>query len=254
MISRDLLAIFALAAIVGGLVLPVILSDDVYLPRHPDTRDVPWKQAADRIEGAEGARFNAVASDKFNLIYPDQVYARREAEVHGRLPEWNPHILGGVPHAANPLTSVFYPPSWLVLLVNRNDGPLVAAATHIFLAALFVFMLLRITGLRPFAACVGGVSFAFSGWVAAHLQNTQIVATIAWWPLGLFAIEARLRGHGRWSLMTLSLALAMMWLAGFPQLALLGTLVMAIWAAVGICARIKEDGGRRIGRHAGGIL
>ena len=127
MTSRDLLAVFALVVIVGGLVAPVLLSDEVYLPRHPDTLDVPWKQSLDRDQDAENARVNFAASDKFNLIYPDQIYARREAEDHGRLPEWNPHILGGVPHAANPLTSVFYPPNWLLLLVDRNDGPLVAA-------------------------------------------------------------------------------------------------------------------------------
>ncbi|MEE2713849.1 MAG: hypothetical protein VX913_13855 [Planctomycetota bacterium] len=254
MTSRDLLAVIAIAAIVGAIVLPVLLADDVYLPRHPDTLDVPWKQAADRAPDAADRSVNFATSDKFNLIYPDQIYARQEAEDHGRLPEWNPHILGGVPHAANPLTSVFYPPGWLVLLVDREDGPLLAAGLHVFLAALFVFMLLRITGLGSVAASVGGACFALSGWVAAHLQNTQIVATVAWWPLGLFAIEARLRGHARWSLMTLAIALAMMWLAGWPQLALLGTLVIAIWAVVGICARLREDDRARVGRHAGGIF
>ena len=126
MTSRDLLAVIALAAIVGAIVLPVILADDVYLPRHPDTLDVPWKQAADRAPDAADRSVNFATSDKFNLIYPDQIYARQEAEDHGRLPEWNPLILGGVPHAANPLTSVFYPPGWLVLLVDREDGPLLA--------------------------------------------------------------------------------------------------------------------------------
>lgn len=254
MTSRDLLAVLALAAVVGGLVLPVLLSDSVYLSRHPDTLDTPWSQSPGRVEGAEDAHVNYAASDKFNLIYPDQLYGRREAEDHGRLPEWNPYILGGVPHAANPLTSVFYPPNWLVLLADRNHGPSVTASLHVFLAALFVFMLLRITGLGQIAAAVGGVCFAFSGWVAAHLQNTQIVATAAWWPLGLFAIEARLRGHGRWSLMTLSLALAMMWLAGWPQLALLGTVVMAVWTIVGVCARLRSEDRALVGRHAGGIF
>jgi len=254
MTRGDAVAIAVLLVLVGALAELVTFTDRVFLPRHPDALDSPWRQDGGRLPGVEDEPLNYVASDKFNLIYPDQRYVRTELGDHGRLAEWNPYILGGVPHAANPLAAVFYPPGWVQLLAAPEDGPLVAAALHLFLAALFVFMLMRVTGLGSFAAAFGGACFAFSGWTAAHLHNTQLLATVTWWPLALFAIEARLRGRGRWSLMTLSLAIAMMWLAGFPQFALMGTLVCGVWAAVGICARGRRDdrgGGRR---HAGGLL
>lgn len=253
MTSRDLIAIVAILLLVGALVAPAMFLDRVFVSRHTDTVDVPWSQSPDRIEGADEQPANYAMSDKFNLLYPDQVYGRTEAE-RGHLAEWNPHVLGGVPHAANPLTAVFYPINWALLLVEPQTAPLVSAAIHVLLAGLFVFLFLRMIGLSAFSAAFGGCCFAFSGWVAAHLQNTQLVATVTWWPLGLFAIEARLRGHGRWSLMILSLAFAMMWLSGFPQLAVLGSFVMAAWTVCGLAAHIREDGRSFVLRTAGGIL
>ncbi|MAG55069.1 MAG: hypothetical protein CMJ83_02135 [Planctomycetes bacterium] len=253
--ARDLVGVGLLALLVGLLVAPVLLTDKVYLPRHSETADIPWATASDRPADLhpDEEPINYVLSDKFNLVYPDMVYGLREAQA-GHLPEWNPNVLGGVPHAANPLTAVFYPPNWIALLVDPWNAPLAVAALHVFFCGLFLYLFLRMCGLRPFAAIVGGAAFALSGWVAAHLQNTPLVATVAWWPAALFAVEARLRGHGRWSLMTLSLALAMMWLAGFPQLAVLGTLMVAIWALIGIVARVRADGGHKATRHAGGLL
>ena len=182
MTRGDAVAIAVLLVLVGALAELVTFTDRVFLPRHPDALDSPWRQDGGRLPGVEDEPLNYVASDKFNLIYPDQRYVRTELGDHGRLAEWNPYILGGVPHAANPLAAVFYPPGWVQLLAAPEDGPLVAAALHLFLAALFVFMLMRVTGLGSFAAAFGGACLAISRRTAPHLPQrhggpTHLVAS-----------------------------------------------------------------------------
>lgn len=262
--GADFLSGFALAAIVAFLTLPAILTDRVYLPQHPGAHDVPWRSHPG--EDARDEPFNSAFSDKMNLLFPDTVHGYSEARA-GRFPEWNSLILGGVPHIANPLTSVFYPPNWLFLLVRERNpaahpvdkAPLhrmliIQAALHVLLAGSFFFLYLRSLGARSLPSLFGATAFAFSGWVAAHLQNTPLVAVVAWLPLGLFAIECRLRGGGRLWLMLLSLSVAMMWLAGMPQLAILGTLALFLSGAAGLIGQLGCAPAASIGRNAAGFL
>src|SRR5262249_44495498 len=146
-------------------------------------------------------------------------------------PLWNPWILGGAPHAANPLAAAFYPLTWLLLLVDPLDAPILSAAVHVFLAGVFFHLWLRCAGLRPWPSLFGALAFALSGWVAGHLQTTPLVAVLAWLPLALCGIELRRGGASAWSLLLTSGALAMSWLAGFPQLAALASLAAAGYGA-----------------------
>lgn len=48
----------------------------------------------------------------------------------GRLPLWNPYVYCGIPHAANPHVTLFYPPTWLYLLVPVISALPLTAGTH----------------------------------------------------------------------------------------------------------------------------
>ncbi len=249
---RDAAAVLLILLLAAAPAALVLLAGGAFLPRHPGTLDVPWAAAEDAARHA-AEPVNHALSDPVNLLLPDQVFNRKEL-LGGRLPLWNPGILGGVPHAANPLAAVFYPPNWLLLPFDPVDARLLGAALHVALAGIFLFIFLRFAGLGRPAAVFGGVAFAFSGWVAAHLQNTPIVAVAAWIPLGLAALERRFRGGGPWSLVPLALSVAMMGLAGFPQLAVYGTVALALYALAGLAGRIRRDGARRTAALGGSVL
>ena len=264
MSRRDLVAGAVLLVLVVALLAPVILTDRVYLPRHPGQQDIPWAQGPGGPY--EDEPFNAAFSDKVNLIFPDVVHGVTEGQ-DGRLPIWNPYLFGGVPHAANPLTGVFYPPNWMFLLVKEHDADAVPVARsalhkilaihagfHVLLAGLFLFLYLRLLGCRTIPALVGGLAFAFSGWVAAHLQNTPLVAVVTWLPLGLYGVERCFQRNDRLSLILLSISLAMMWLAGMPQFAVLSTVALILYILVGLAFRWARDGVRVAARHGGWFL
>jgi hypothetical protein len=64
----------------------------------------------------------------------------------------------------------------------------------------------------------------------------------------------RFRGSGRWSLMLLALAVAMMWLAGFPQLSLLACILLGVYALTGILWNARRVGLGASGHRAGLLL
>ncbi|MFP6685400.1 MAG: YfhO family protein [Polyangiaceae bacterium] len=241
-----LLAVACLLLLVLGLAGAVWGSDSAFLARHPGARDLPWA-------AADAAAFQGEPDNRW---FNDNIWQRNPALAYngdalreGRLPAWNPWILAGVPYSANPLVAVYYPPNWLTAALPVPDRVLAVAALHVLLAGLFVLLYLRAVGLTATPALLGGVAFAFSGWVAAHLHNTQLVATVVWIPLGLWAIERSVQ-DGRVRVrsgVAMAVAFAMMATAGFAQFAVLGAATLVIYAACSWLARRRLSALRPLG-------
>jgi hypothetical protein len=221
----------------GAWILPVVLlvlvtawagwirlSGKAFLPRHTSARDLPYALGG----GVPEQPFNRAMTDAVNLIYPDAV-AAHAALREGRLPLWNHDVLCGSAHSANPLTGTFYPPTFLLAWLEPIDFLLVSAALHVLLAGILCHLFLIAAGVRPTAAQVGAAAFALSGWTAAHLHNTPIVAVVAWIPLGLGGIEWLLSDRPKRGTLALAFSLAFQWLAGFPVIASFGTLALALY-------------------------
>ncbi|MEC7583094.1 MAG: YfhO family protein [Planctomycetota bacterium] len=229
-------AVAALLLLVLGLAGAVWVADHAFLARHPGARDLPWS-VADR-QAFERQPDNRWFNDNIWQGNPALSY-NGDALREGRLPAWNPWILAGVPYSANPLVAVYYPPNWLTAFLPTADRVLAVAALHLLLAGLFLLLYLRAVGLGPIPALLGSLGFAFSGWIAGHLHNTQIAATVVWIPLGLWAIERCLQDGrvGVRSGLGMAVTVAMMATAGFAQFAVLGATALTIYAACRLIAR-----------------
>jgi hypothetical protein len=220
----------------------VAKTDRLLLPRHPSAAPpgapaeapIPYG-AAGAAEAALAEPFNWWMTDPYNLLDPDLAYAGR-ALAEGRGPWWNSDLLCGVPHAANPITATFYPPTWIAAAVAPTAAPLLLAALHLALAASFFFAWMRALAVGRAAATLGAGAFALSGWMTGRLFNFVVVDVVVWLPLGLCGLERILRGRRVAGAIALGLAVGMMFLAGFPQLAVLGTLALGAYALAGLFA------------------
>ena len=76
----------------------------------------------------------------------------RDHFLSGRLPLWNPYNYCGTPFAANPQAGVFYPLSWIYLVVEVIEAHKVMIALHSFLAGSFMYLFLRSLGPSRLAA------------------------------------------------------------------------------------------------------
>ncbi|MDY7078654.1 MAG: YfhO family protein [Chloroflexota bacterium] len=106
----------------------------------------------------------------------------------GQLPLWNPYLFSGIPFIANPQPALFYPPTWLALLmpVTRAFGWIIVL--HVWLAGVGMYAWLRSEGASPAGALVGGAVFAFSGYffVRVYAGHLGVITTEAWLPLVLW--------------------------------------------------------------------
>ncbi len=117
---------------------------------------------------------------------------------HGRIPEWNPYLFGGMPFIAAMHGDIFYPTAWLRWLVPTDIGMTLGFFIHLIIAGGAMYALLRGLGLAWTSAVVGGVAYELSGIVASMMRpghdGKLFVAALA--PLAFLALLRAIR-HGR---------------------------------------------------------
>ncbi len=142
--------------------------------------DVLW-QPADHI---------AAGNDLSNMFLHWLRFAVSSVQ-QGRLPLWNPHLFSGVPFVANPQPALFYPPTWLALLmpVTRAFGWIIVL--HFWIGGAGMYAWLRSEGASVAGALVGGVVFTFSGYVFVRVYagHLGVITTGVWLPVILWAFR-----------------------------------------------------------------
>jgi hypothetical protein len=179
-------------------------------------------------------RAQPLFSDKLLQHHPEVLHTVQEVHA-GRIPAWNPHVLGGLPHLATGLPAGFYPPLWLSFGVDPPICYAWVAALQTALAAFFAYGMLQAFGLSCFSSATGALLFAGSGWMSVHQEYFQLTAPATWLPLALWGTWSYLqtgRGLGR-----LALAVTCSFLSGFPQIACYNLLAVGLLVLVALLCR-----------------
>ena len=164
--------------------------------------------------------------DTTDYYYPNQYYLSQQLK-QGNFSLWNDRLLSGVPLTAP--AGTFYPLNWLFAPIPAWMALSYSLLLHFSLAGVFAFICARGFGMRRRGAVVTGVVFMLSGFFVAHLYSANIVSTVPWLPLILWATEQwrqklqfRYIGVG-------ALATGLMFLAGHPQIPLFSVSIVVIY-------------------------
>ncbi len=113
----------------------------------------------------------------------------RESISKADIPLWNPHQFSGIPFLAAGQQSTLYPFSLLYYVL-----PLPAAygwftVVQLWLAGAFMYLFLRGLSLGRFGSTLGGVVYQLSAFFVISAVFPMIIASAAWLPLVLLAVE-----------------------------------------------------------------
>lgn len=174
-----------------------------------------------------------IGADMLGLMLP-WYQASVDAWVEGELPLWNPLEGLGRPLNANPQAASFYPNTLLLALLSGGRLTLtwleLSVLWHLALAAVGVYLLARVLGLRRGPAWLAGAAFTGAGLFLNVLPSHSMVAAAAWVPWAIAAsIKAFERGGWRWTAPA-ALCLALSLLAGHPQPCFYAALLIGIIA------------------------
>jgi len=158
---------------------------------------------------------DASFSDAMTSHWPNALFLRRSVLEDGVLPLWRPSIMSGTPFAANPLSKVWYPFQWLVLLLPPGWHLNALLWLHLLCAGLGARAWTRASGLPDGPAMLAGAGYAFAPRVIAAVGagHVDLVYAAAWIPWLLWAVERVLTGPAE--------RRATLWLGGFAALCLL---------------------------------
>jgi hypothetical protein len=157
--------------------------------------------------------------DHFDYFQPLRWFTAQELRA-GHLPLWNPYSASGEPWLANPQTGVFYPPSWLFLVLPFATAYMLFLLLHLVILGWGAYLLF-VRRAPPGAAMLGAAALMFSGPVLSLLDVSNNFATLAWIPLALWCAC-----EGAWKRGAVVLTLA--FLGAEPFFALLAALLYAI--------------------------
>ena len=164
------------------------------------------------------------------------------ALIEGRLPFWNPFVMLGVPHAANPQAALFYPASMLGFLLPAVTALVWDQILHLLWAALGAFLLARSVRLSRAGAAALALAYALSPFLIYRVTAgiPTLVAALSWVPwawlawLGPLAVE---RGRAAYlpygavgGSVLLAAIFALQFFSGHPQFLLINAVGMGIWS------------------------
>lgn len=158
----------------------------------------------------------------FNIGAISEALGRRAVLelLNGSLPWWNPFEGVGMPLAGEMQSAALLPFTSLLAL---PDGLLYLHVLLQIIAGVFTYLFMRRVGVSPFAACAAGALFEFNG-TLAWLPTEPI----AFMPVILYGVEGeigRIAGSWRWVAAGVALSLY----AGFPEMAYIDGLLVAVW-------------------------
>jgi hypothetical protein len=189
----------------------------------------------------EGERL-IVGGDALIIHYPWWVLWR-DLLAAGEPPFWNPYTFSGIPAFPTLQSGFGYPPHWAVTWLPPVRAMNWMLGLHVVLAGLGTAWCAGRLGATPSGQIVSGASFALGSALTARLWagHVSFVETNAWLPIATgFAVQIGRRG----AVVRLALVVAIMTLAGQPEVLIFGLWWLPIWAGVGA----TRDPDRRVFR------
>jgi len=174
-------------------------------------------------------------------------HAAASSWMSGHVPWWNPYEGIGAPLAGEMQSAAFFP---LTLLLDGTWGFVPFHVVLELVAGWSTYFLVRRLGAGRPAGTAAGVAFGLCG-TLAWLANAP-ANPVAFLPLMLLGVEQALaasqrRSRGGWALLGLATALSVV--AGFPEVAYIDGLLVALWVAV----RLITTGAGRL-QFAGKVM
>ena len=173
----------------------------------------------------------AISGDALIIHYPWFVLWRDALSV-GEVPWWNPYTLGGLPSLPTLQSGYGYPVHWILTWLSAPQALNWSVGLHVVLAGLGAAWCAGRMGARDEGKVLAGLTYALGSALTARLWagHLSFLEANAWLPI---ATGFATRAYRRRDVVGLALTIAIMTLAGQPELAIFAVWWIPVWALVG---------------------
>jgi O-antigen/teichoic acid export membrane protein len=139
-----------------------------------------------------GQPHNALLSDLILENYSWKRFVVNSIQER-ELPLWDPYLFAGHPFLANGQHSALYPLSLVFYVVPLAQAYGWFTLLQLWLAGLFLYIYLRVLGVRRLGGIIGGIAYQLSTFFVVSIVFSMIIAAAIWLPLLLAFIEIVVR-------------------------------------------------------------
>ena len=159
--------------------------------------------------------------DILEQMYPNLTFTLHSFKK-GVFPFWTPYVFGGMPFFADVLTTIFYPPHWILFLFSfftDSHSALLSSyvAFHVLWMGIGVYALSMHLGLKRVAALFTAVAFMFTGYVSLHIIHATYIYVMSWFPLTMLFLDKSFRTGKIQFVLIAALLFGISALGGYPQ-------------------------------------
>lgn len=187
---------------------------------------------------------------QYYFIPYHQLVARYLRE--GVLPLWNPYAFSGIPLLGDGQTAIFYPPSWLFLVLPAQLAMNWAILSQFSVAGVGMFLFTREVGTGRAAALLAALAFMFNGFLTSRMVHLSIMSGAALIPLVFWAAERLRKQRTSGRLAVAALVVAMQAFAGHPQVPVYTATALVVYLLVQAFASAPR--GRGLSRMASALV
>lgn len=123
----------------------------------------------------------AIAGDNIIQNFPLRVLTGRIL-VHGHLPLWNPYLWSGTPLLGGLNAGSAYPTTLVFAVLPPVAAWVVGMMAVYWAGGLGMYALVRQLGVRPPAALLAGLTYAYAGAMAGQMVHLGVVQGMGWIP------------------------------------------------------------------------
>jgi len=243
---QDLAALLFFLLLAILFFAPVLFGNATLVPFDNLYRFPPWNAFA--AQNGVAQPYNTLLDDLILENYAWKSFLRESIRA-GEIPLWNPYIFAGQPFLAAGQNAALYPLGVVFYILPLARAYAIFAVLHYWLAACAMYWLARVLRLRPFAATVSGVIYAFGGFMVVSVVFPMVVSAAAWLPAILaFAALTLREEEKRWEAgdyqvareiffaLCAAILIGLQFLAGHIEISYYILLVLALYAAWRILA------------------
>lgn len=163
------------------------------------------------------------------------------------LPLWDPFSYCGVPIHADIQAQLFYPFTWLSILVSNLTGGEALfywlewqVPLHMMMGGIFAYFLFRKLGCTNWVSLFGASTYQLGPFFVSQAQHLGAICSAAWFPLTCLCLCELARKPGpRWfGILALSIALSL--LSGFPATTIVVVVLCGLLLVAAAVARLSN--------------
>jgi hypothetical protein len=177
--------------------------------------------------------------DNFSQRIPTLTFWKQEIGK-GRMPLWNPYILGGIPFFADLSNNAIAPTNLLYLFLPVPLALSFLAIFFILLAAIFTYRYVKILTKTEIASLFSAITFAFSGTLIAGINDINSLQGIAFIPVVLFAAHQWIIKQSFKKALCLIAVLSLQFVSSHPQYSYYTWLAIAFYLLYFLKGSLKK--------------